>query len=99
MRFLLAMLVLASLAACGPVQTTSALIDADVELEGARAAGAAGAAPYEFTSAEAYLHQAREASSYSQYESAIGYANRARDLAKEARRKAAAASNQPEPAP
>jgi hypothetical protein len=96
-RFLLALLVLAPLLGCGPVQSTSALLDADVELEGARAAGAATAAPYEFTSAEAYLHQARLESSYSQYESAIGYANRARDLAREARRKAAAASNQPQP--
>lgn len=101
MRFLLAILLLASAAGCGPVQSTSALIDADVELEGARAAGAATAAPYEFHSAEAYLHKAREKSGYAQYEAAIDYAAKARDLAKEARKKAAAASNreQPEVAP
>jgi uncharacterized OsmC-like protein len=100
-RSLLALLLLASLAGCGPVQTTSALIDADVEIEGARAAGAATAAPYEFTSAEAYLHKAREESGAARYEAAITSASRARDLAKEARKKAAAASNkdQPEAAP
>lgn len=97
MRSLLALLLLAALAGCGPVQSTSALIDADVELEGARAAGAATAAPYEFTSAEAYLHKAREKSGYAQYQAAIDYANRSRELAQEARKKAAAASNRPEP--
>jgi uncharacterized OsmC-like protein len=100
-RFLLALLLLAALAGCGPVQSTSALIDADVEIEGARAAGAATAAPYEFHSAEAYLHKAREKSGYAQYEAAITYASRARELAKDARKKAIAASNrdQPEVAP
>jgi hypothetical protein len=92
-RFLLALLLLAPLAGCGPVQSTSALIDADVEIEGARAAGAATSATYEFTSAEAYLHKAREESGYAQYESAITYASRARELAKSARQKAIAASN------
>lgn len=101
MRFLLAIFMLAATAACGPVQSTSALIDADVELEGARAAGAATAAPYEFHSAEAYLHKAREKSGYAQYEAAIDLAARAREFAKDARKKAAAASNreQPEVAP
>ena len=93
MRFLLAFLLLAAAAGCGPVQSTSALIDADVELEGARAAGAATAAPYEFHSAEAYLHQAREKSGRAQYEEAIGYAVKARELAQGARKKALAASN------
>jgi hypothetical protein len=92
-RSLLALPLLALLAGCGPVQSTGALIDADVEIEGARAAGAAAAAPYEFTSAEAYLHKAREESGYAQYESAITYATRARELAKDARKKAIAASN------
>jgi hypothetical protein len=92
-RPLLALPLLALLAGCGPVQSTGALIDADVEIEGARAAGAAAAAPYEFTSAEAYLHKAREESGYAQYESAITYATRARELAKDARKKAIAASN------
>ena len=74
-----------------------------MELEGARAAGAATAAPYEFYSAEAYLHQAREKSGRAQYEEAIGYAVKARELAQGARKKALAASNrdqrEPEVAP
>ena len=93
MRPLLALLPLALLAGCGPFQSTGALIDADVELEGARAAGAAAAAPYEFTSAEAYLHQAREESGASRFEAAVTHASRARELAKDARKKAIAASN------
>ena len=84
---------LALLAGCGPIQSTGALIDADVELEGARAAGAAAAAPYEFTSAEAYLHKAREQAGYAQYEASIDFASKARELAKDARKKAVAASN------
>ena len=96
MRLLLALPVLAMLAACGPIQSTGALIDADVEIEGARAAGGATAAPYEFTSAEAYLHKAREQSGYAQYEAATDFASRAREFAKEARKKAAAASNKPD---
>jgi HAE1 family hydrophobic/amphiphilic exporter-1 len=39
-RLVLASLALATLAACGPIQSTAALIDADVELEAARASGA-----------------------------------------------------------
>jgi hypothetical protein len=96
-RRLLALAVLAAapLAGCGPVQSTGALIDADVELEGARAAGAATAAPYEFTSAEAYLHKAREKAGHAQYQAAADLAARARDLAKEARTKAAASPSRP----
>jgi hypothetical protein len=87
-----ALLVLAPLAGCGPIQSTGALIDADVEIEGARAAGALTAAPYEFHSAEAYLHKAREEAGYAQYESATSFASKARELAKDAHKKAAAAS-------
>jgi hypothetical protein len=98
-RSLLALLLLAALAGCGPVQATSALIDADVELEGARAAGAAAAAPQEFSSAEAYLHKAREKNGHAQYEAATTYAGRARELAQSARKKAQAAGNAPKEQP
>lgn len=97
-----ALFVLAPLAGCGPIQSTGALIDADVEIEGARAAGAGTAAPYEFHSAEAYLHKARMLAGRAQYESATTYASRARELAKDAHRKSAAASQRdqaPEAAP
>jgi hypothetical protein len=100
-RLLLVLLGLTVLAGCGPVQSTSALIDADVEIEGARAAGAQTAATFEFTTAEAYLKKARELAGYSQFENSAVFAARAREIAKEARVKALAASNrvEKEPAP
>lgn len=93
MRLVLASLALATLAACGPIQSTAALIDADVELEAARAAGAAQTSPYEFTGAEAYLHEAREVSGRADYDVAKGLAARSLELAKQARKNAIAASS------
>jgi hypothetical protein len=92
-RLALAVLALAFVAGCGPIQSTASLIDADVEVEAARAAGAATSSPYEFTAAEAYLHKAREVAGRSQYEASAEFAGKARDLAKEARKNAAASSN------
>jgi hypothetical protein len=48
-RVLTALPLVAALAACGPVRSTSSLIAADVELEAARAAGAQKTAAYEYT--------------------------------------------------
>ncbi len=96
MRLLLALPALAVLAGCGPIQSTAALIDADVAIESARAAGAPQTSPYEFNAAEAYLQKAREVSGYSQYEAATKFAVTARDLAGEARKNAIAASNREE---
>lgn len=93
MRLLLAVLLLAPLLACGPVQSTASLVSADVALEAARAAGAQATSPYEFTAAEAYLHKAREVQGRAQYEASNEFAERARDLAREARKNAVAASN------
>lgn len=93
MRLLLALLGLTLVAGCGPIQSTSALIDADVEIEGARAAGAQASATYELTSAEAYLKKARELAGYSQFENSAIFAAKATEMAKEARVKALAASN------
>jgi len=98
-RLVLAVLALATLAACGPIQSTAALIDADVEIEAARAAGAAQSSPYEFTGAEAYIRKAREVSGHAQYEIAARFASRAVELAKEARKNAAAASNKAQETP
>jgi len=86
-RFLLALVALSALDGCGPIQSTGALIDAEVEIEAARSAGAPTAAPYEFTAAEAY----------SRYEDATTYASKARDIAIDAKKKAIAASNRPGP--
>lgn len=99
MRLLLALIALASFAGCGPIQSTSALIDADVEMEAARAAGAATAATYEFTSAEAYLHKAREVAGRAQYEASSDFASKAADFARTARKKATEASNKSQEAP
>ncbi len=96
MRLLLALLALSTLAGCGPIQSTASLIDADVAIEAARAAGAAQASPYEFTAAEAYLQKAREVSGRAQYEAATRFASKARDLGNEARKNATAASNRPQ---
>jgi len=96
-RFLLALVALSALDGCGPIQSTGALIDAEVEIEAARSAGAPTAAPYEFTAAEAYLHKAREVAGYSRYEDATTYASKARDIAIDAKKKAIAASNRPGP--
>jgi hypothetical protein len=98
-RLLLVLLGLTFAVGCGPIQSTSSLIDADVEIEGARAAGAQTAATFEFTTAEAYLKKARELAGYSQYENSAVFAAKARELAKEARIKALATSNRPEKEP
>ena len=96
MRLLLALPALAVLAGCGPIQSTAALIDADVAVESARAAGAPQASPYEFQSAELYLQKAREVSGRSQYEAATKFAGKARDLAGVAKKNAIAASTREE---
>lgn len=88
LKALLATTALALLGACGPVQSTSALIDADVALEAARAAGAPAAAAYEYTSAETWLHKARETQGRADYEASTRYARKAAELAAAARKKA-----------
>jgi hypothetical protein len=92
-RLVLALLAIATLAACGPIQSTAALIDADVEIEAARAAGAAQASPYEFTGAVAYLEKAREVTGYSQYEAGARFARKSAELARAARKNAVESSN------
>lgn len=93
MRLLLAILALSALAGCGPIQSTSRLMDADVAIEAARVAGAPQTSTYEFTLAEAYLYKAREVAGYAQYEAANRYSARARDYGNEAKKNAMAASN------
>jgi hypothetical protein len=70
---------------CGPVQSTSLILDADVQLEAARAADAPKYAPYEYTLADAYLHKAREEQGYADYEVCIDFAHKALDNAKKAK--------------
>lgn len=89
-RTLLGLGWVASLWACGPVQSTALLMDADVQLEAARVADAPKLAPYEYTAAEAYARKAREEQSYSGYDLAIDFARKAVKLASEAKQKAMA---------
>lgn len=70
---------------CGPIQSTSLIMDADVQLDAARAADAPKFAPYEYTLAEAYLHKAREEQGYADYEVCIDFAQKALDNAKRAK--------------
>ncbi len=83
--------VLGTLAACGPVQSTSYLMDADAQLEAARTAGAETHAPYEWTAANLYFHKAREEVARSDYEVAVDFAHKASRYAKQARANALAA--------
>lgn len=67
-------------------------MDADVQMEAARTAGADKYAPYEFTAAKLYLHKAREEVGFSDYEIAVELAKKATKYASEARDKATAAT-------
>jgi hypothetical protein len=94
-----ATIALATLAACGPIQTTSRLIDADVEIEAARAAGAARTSPYEYTEARLYYDKARELEGRARYEEAAELASKSVTFAKAARKNAISASNRPQENP
>lgn len=89
LAFLLAALVHSG---CGPVRSTAFLLDAEVQLEAARTAGAEKYAPYEWTAANLYIHKAREEVGYSDYEVAVDFAQKASRFANEARDRAMSTS-------
>jgi hypothetical protein len=100
-RALVAPVVLGSLMACGPVKSSISLVDANAQVEAARTAGAEKQAPYEWTAATLYLHQAREEVGRSEYEHAIDFANKASKYAGQARalaEKSVKAQPTPDPA-
>lgn len=70
---------------CGPVESTSLIVEADTAFHNAKTVGAEDKSPYEYTAAEQYLHKAREMWGTSDFEYAIDYAKKARDLAIKAR--------------
>ena len=70
---------------CGPVESTTLIIEADTAFHNAKTADAETKAPYEYTAAEQYLHKAREMWGTSDFEYAIDFATKARDLAIKAR--------------
>ena len=90
MKVVLALLAVAPLIACGTTRSASAFKEADDALEAAHTAGAQRSAVYEYTGAEAYLSQARTAAGSADDDRAVRFAEKARDLAREARRKASA---------
>ena len=73
------------LGACGPVESTTLIVEADTAFHNANTAEASKKSPYEYTAAEQYLHKAREKWGTSDFEYSIDYATKARDLATAAR--------------
>lgn len=71
--------------ACGPIQSTSYLIDTENMLEAARVAQADKLAPYEWTAAQLYFTKSKEEVGYSDYEQAVDYGKKAVDFATRAR--------------
>jgi hypothetical protein len=90
-RALLAFIFLGAAAAatgCGPVQSTQRISQAEVAFERARVVEAHEKAPYEYKSAQYYLHKAKEEWGYSDFEAAYDYATEAKSAAEAARLKA-----------
>jgi hypothetical protein len=94
MKRLLAMVAAAGvLAGCGPVKSTAHLLDAEVQIQAARTAGAERLAPYEWTSANLYIRKAREEVGYSDFQAGVDFAEKAARFAAQAREKAMAAAD------
>lgn len=79
-----------ALAGCGPVRSTANILDAEVQIQAARTAGAEKLAPFEWTAANLYIHKAREEVSTSDYQAGVDFAVKASKFANEAREKAMA---------
>jgi len=94
LAFALAVLTAVSFSGCGPTQSTALIMDADVQLEAARAADGPKLAPYEYTAAEAYLRKAREEQGYADFEVSIDFGRKAVKFATEAKVKSMAARNE-----
>jgi hypothetical protein len=84
-------------AGCGPTQSTSFLIDAEVMLEAARTAQADKLAPYEWTAANLYIHKSKEEAGYSDFEQSVDYAKKGVDFATRARDVAIKANKRNDP--
>ena len=92
-QLLVLVIVAGALCGCGPVRSTSHLLDAEVQIQAARTAGAEKLAPYEWTAANLYIHKAREEVSYSDYQAGVDFAEKAARFATEAREKSIANAN------
>ncbi len=98
LRWVLALAALCA-SACGPVQSTSYLIDTETMLEAARTAQADKLAPYEWTAANLYMAKSKEEVGYSDFEQAVDYGKKAVDFATRARDTALKVGRRNEPSP
>ena len=71
-------------AACGPINSTTHIIDARDMFKEARRIGGEVLAPYEYTKAELYLRKAKELQGHSEYQQSVVFAIRAKDMANDA---------------
>ena len=69
---------------CGPVQSTQRIGEAEVAFERARVVEAHQKAPYEYYSANHYLHKSKEEWGYSDFEASYDYATDAKRAAEAA---------------
>jgi len=77
---------LVSVVGCGPIEYINQVgIKAASAVSAAKLAQADRLAPYEYTSAEEYLHKAREEASYAEYEEAIEFGRKAEEMANKGR--------------
>jgi len=93
------LIVAGAVAGCGPLQSTAYLLDAEVQIEAARTAGAEKLAPYEWTASNLYIHKAREEVGYSDFETGVTFAQKASGYARDARSKAMSATSKGELVP
>ncbi|MBM7117962.1 DUF4398 domain-containing protein [Archangium primigenium] len=93
-RLLAVVAVAGALCGCGPVKSTSHLLDAEVQIQAARTAGAEKLAPYEWTAANLYIHKAREEVGFSDYQAGVDFSVKASRFATEAREKALSVANE-----
>ncbi len=101
-RLLVLVAAAGAVAGCGPLRSTTNLLDAEVQIQAARTAGAEKLAPYEWTAANLYIRKAREEVSYSDYQAGVDFAEKASRFANQAREQAMANANADEalaPAP
>lgn len=76
------------------MQSSSLIVDAAAALAAAKTAQADQHAPFEYVAAEEYLSKAREEQSYSDFQLAVIYAEKARDCARVARARAEAVTKE-----
>lgn len=72
-------------AGCGPIEyITVVTFEASKAVQEAKASRAPELAPYEYTAAVEYLHEAREVGGYARYHDAIEFGKKARDFGMQA---------------